>query len=67
MVGAMAGAFMTISMDQSHGEPIAAMSHEIEIAGSGSICDVKTWDVDDSDPNRIICTNGGTEKCPCTI
>jgi len=36
MVWALAGAFMTISMHQSHGEPIAAMSHEIEIAGSGS-------------------------------
>lgn len=34
MVLVMAGAFMTLSVEQTKGEPIATMSHEIEIAGS---------------------------------
>ena len=35
MVLAMAGAFMTLSMEQRHGEPVVTISHEIEVAGSG--------------------------------
>ncbi len=64
MVLAMAGAFMSISVEQTIGEPIAAISHEIEVAGSGMVCAEKKWKRK-LIPGGTECSSGGTQTCPC--
>jgi len=31
------------------------------------VCEQEIWSVDDSNPNNIICTNGGSKGCPCNF
>lgn len=68
MVLAMAGAFMTLSTEQSNGEPVAAISHEIEVAGSGGggtgcyiVCDDATYGCPPG--GCVIASDGQSIRC----